>query len=225
MAKPAPNPSRGEQARKAAFEATQASAVPRAPAGSGPAPVWMRAGESQNACRGTQGRRHLLGPRTKRAVGLSGAPNLPGGLPRLVTRLYSGSHEAPPHPFSPSRLDPRAKAQVAVTAVSRGSLLPHPAVPRLWAPRPSPADVAITLRCPGTSSVLGSPHVPLRGLLGRLGVILNKFSCSNARAHTHTLELSAIERDNDPERCKFTWYPPSDKAPSPHTTLEQALDA
>lgn len=39
VAESAPKPSRGEQAQKAAFEATPASAVPPALGGSGPAPV------------------------------------------------------------------------------------------------------------------------------------------------------------------------------------------
>lgn len=108
--------------------------------------------------------RLLVYPAVK-PVGSGGEPK---GLPRLATRLFSRSHEAPPHPLSPSRFDPRAKAQVAVTTVSWGSVLPHPAVPCLQALRSSSAALGITSRCPGASSGassgLKSPHVGLRGL-------------------------------------------------------------
>lgn len=170
MAKSAPNPSWGERTQKVASEAAQASAFLGALCGSGPALVSIRAGESQKACCGTQGRRHLLGPRKKRVVGLFHGPN-PSGVAENLEGFLGGRLACSLGPTKPhhtlsvlSRLDPRALAQVAVTAVSWGSVPPHPAAPCLWALQQRPAELGITLRCPGAISGLESHHVGLQGL-------------------------------------------------------------
>lgn len=128
VAKSAPNPSCGERAQKATSEVAQASAILGALCSSGTALISIRARESQKACCGTQGRRHLLGPRKKRVVGLSHGPNLSGGAKNL--KGFLGGRLAcslgltkPCYTLSVlSRVDLRAMAQVAVTAVSWGSV-------------------------------------------------------------------------------------------------------
>lgn len=89
VAKSAPYPSWGERAQKAASEASQASAILGALCTSGPALVSIRARESQKACCGTQSRRHLLGPRKKRVVGLSHGPN-PSGVAENLEGFLGG---------------------------------------------------------------------------------------------------------------------------------------
>lgn len=90
--------------------------------------------------------------------------------------------------------------------VCRRSVLPRPAVPCLAALRPSPAEPGITSSRPGATSGSESPHVGLRGLewVGWGLFLINSAVYMRARTHTHTIwGLSATERDNDPERCKF----------------------
>lgn len=107
---------------------------------------------------------------------------------------------------------------MSVTLVFRSSVLPRSAVPCLGAPRPSPAEPGITSSCPGATSGFESPHVGLRGLewVGWGLFLINSTVHTRARTHAHTIwGLPATERDNDPERCKFTWCLSNYKTPSP----------
>lgn len=202
--------------------------MPQPLCGSGPAPVSNRAPESGKTCCGTRGtyggrgRAGCRGARRSKPVRRGGEPTgllsqAGDSLSRRVSE-FSRSQEAPPHPLSPSGLDPRAKAQVAVTAVSWGSDLPHPVLPGLQALRPRSAEQASPRAGPRCVRAGEPPRRAYRTAVGRLGAHL-KYNCSqgHARACTNTrsLGLSAIEKDNDPERCAFTWGPTNYKAPSP----------
>lgn len=74
----APTRSRGQRAQEAQSEAAQVGAAPATLSDTRSARVSNSAGESEKAFCGTRGAKHLLGPRTKRVVGLSGGPTLLG---------------------------------------------------------------------------------------------------------------------------------------------------